>query len=255
MEPRRTGARCPRTSAIVRSDLHGDGRVRQRAIHGLEIGQVLADGGEMRVDGGPVAARDRPGQLEAVVDRAPHQRQQRFGRRPRRHERARRRPIQRDEVVRGHRRAGVIEHAPVVAEVERAADPAPWPATPPARDASASSPVTAAHAPSSCSGPRPRTNVCSGWTLKRVVCGASAASGVAPLMCAIHGPGAIDRATSAMAESGHAQQDELRVAIVEDVAALEQTGGDGGSEASAPDRREWCETLTAYLRVFRPGAG
>ena len=65
-----------------------------------------------------------------------------------------------------------------------------------------SPPVTAAYAPSSCSGPRPRTNVCSGWRPKRRTCGSSAASGVAPLTCATHGPGSIVAATSAIAPSG-----------------------------------------------------
>ena len=41
--------------------------------------------------------------------------------------------------------------------------------------------VTAAHAPSSCSGPRARVNVCSGWSENRRVCGSRAESGVAPL--------------------------------------------------------------------------
>ena len=51
-----------------------------------------------------------------------------------------------------------------------------------------SPPVIAPHAPSSCSGPRQRVNVCSGCSPKRLTCGSSAASGVAPLTCAIHGP-------------------------------------------------------------------
>ena len=68
--------------------------------------------------------------------------------------------------------------------------------------ASSVSAVTAAKAPSSCSGPRSRVNVCSGWRPKRRRCGSSAASGVAPLTCETQGPGSIAAATSAIARSG-----------------------------------------------------
>ena len=68
--------------------------------------------------------------------------------------------------------------------------------------ASSVSPATAAQAPSSCSGPRSCVNVCSGWSEKRRAWGASAASGVPPLVCAIHGPGSMPAATAAIARSG-----------------------------------------------------
>ena len=44
-------------------------------------------------------------------------------------------------------------------------------------------------------------NVCSGWTENRRSCGSSAASGVAPLTCAIHGPRSSERATPAIASN------------------------------------------------------
>ena len=70
----------------------------------------------------------------------------------------------------------------------------------------------AAQAPSSCSGPRERVNVCSGWTLKRRSCGSSAASGVAPLTCATHGPGVDRRRHVRDRRVRHAEEHELRIA-------------------------------------------
>jgi len=68
--------------------------------------------------------------------------------------------------------------------------------------ASSVSAVTAAQAPSSCSGPRAIVSVWSGWTLNRRWCGASVPSGVAPLTCAIQHPTGTLCATAAMARSG-----------------------------------------------------
>ena len=47
---------------------------REGAIHRLEIGRLPPDRVEVGFDGRVVAARDRAGELEAVVDRALHQR-------------------------------------------------------------------------------------------------------------------------------------------------------------------------------------
>ena len=72
----------------------------------------------------------------------------------------------------------------------------------PTARASSVSAVTAPQTPSSCSAPRAFENDCSGWRPKRRTCGSSAASGVAPLTCAIHGPTGVAAATSAIARSG-----------------------------------------------------
>ena len=131
----------------------------------------------MPLDRLPVAALDRAGQLEAVLDHAPHQRLERLGRRVGRLEQLAGDAAQRDEVVRGDRGARVVEGAPFVVEhegpqAERLGEPGA------VSRASSVSPVTAAQAPSSCSAPRSWVNVCSGWSEKRRTCGASAASGV-----------------------------------------------------------------------------
>jgi hypothetical protein len=67
----------------------------------------------------PVTARDRAGQLEAVVDRPAHQGREPGRRRARSLEELGRDPVQRDEVVRRDRRTGVVERTRVVCEVER----------------------------------------------------------------------------------------------------------------------------------------
>jgi hypothetical protein len=84
----------------------------------------------VRVDGRPVAARDRPGELEAVLDRPPHQRVERRGRRARSLEQGARGASERDEVVRGDRGARVVGGALVVGEregleAERPGEPEP----------------------------------------------------------------------------------------------------------------------------------
>lgn len=73
----------------------------------------------MRVDGRPVATGDRPGQLEAILDRPAHQRNERVGRRTGFLEQRRRDLVQRDEVAGGERRARVVERTQLVSELER----------------------------------------------------------------------------------------------------------------------------------------
>ena len=106
-------------------------------------------------------------------------------------EQARRGAVQRDEVVRRDRGARVVERARARRRARTAAARASRASQSPRARASSVSAVTAAHAPSSCSGPRARVKVWSGWSEKRRTCGSSAASGVAPLTCATQGPGSI----------------------------------------------------------------
>ena len=70
----------------------------------------------------------------------------------------------------------------------------------------------AAHAPSSCSGPRCRVRVCKGWTLKRRSCGSRAVSEVAPLTCATHGPMGTCCATLGDRSVRDGQQHEVGIA-------------------------------------------
>ena len=74
----------------------------------------------MALDRLPVAARNRPGQLEAVLDRPLHQRHERRRRRARRVEELGGGAVERDEVVGRDGGAGVVERAAVVGEHERA---------------------------------------------------------------------------------------------------------------------------------------
>ena len=109
--------------------------------------------------------------------------------------------------------------------------------------AASSSAVTAAQAPSSCSAPRARVKVWSGWTLKRRTCGSSAASGVAPLTCAIQGPGSIARATSRIAASGTHSSTRSAPIVPERHAAFVKPGGDRRSHAAAADDSHAVEHL------------
>jgi len=81
---------------------------------------MLANRAAVRVDGRPVAAGDRAGELELVLDRPEHQRLERPGRRAGRVEQARGRTVERDEVVRREDRARVVERPRVVRELEGA---------------------------------------------------------------------------------------------------------------------------------------
>ena len=164
-----------------------------------------------------------------------HQRLERLGRRAGRLEEQRRGALERDDVVRREHRAGVVERARGVGELERPQAEHLGEPHSLREGVLAVSAVTAAQAPSSCSGPRARVNVCSGWTLKRRSCGASAASGVAPLTCATHGPGAIAAATSAIAASGTQSRHELRLVCAHADAPLAQPSGDSRADTARPD--------------------
>jgi hypothetical protein len=72
------------------------------------------------VDGRPVAARDRAGELEPVRDRALHQGDERFGRSTCALDEVGGDAVERDEEVRRDRSARVVERALVVGEDERA---------------------------------------------------------------------------------------------------------------------------------------
>jgi hypothetical protein len=74
----------------------------------------------MRLDRLPVPPLDRPGQLEAVLDRPPHQRNECLRWRACGAEELGCDPVQGDEVVRRDRGAGVVEPPRAVGELERA---------------------------------------------------------------------------------------------------------------------------------------
>ena len=99
--------------------IHVAGGLRQRAIEPLEFRPSRLQCVQVRSDGAPVAARDRPGQFEPVVDRPADQRKQRLRRSAGVREERSRRAMQGHEVIGGERRAGMIERALVVGEVER----------------------------------------------------------------------------------------------------------------------------------------
>ena len=202
---------------------------------GSSSGRVARIASQVPLDRLPVAALDRAGQLEAVLDRPPHQRVERLGRRSRRLEQRAGRVAERDEVVGGDRGAGVVGGAILVGERERAQAEG---LGEPGRDARAprrSRPSRPPRRRRAAPAPRRRVNVCSGCTLKRRVWGASAASGVAPLTCATHGPGATYAADLADRAVGDAEEDELGLARVEREPALEQARSDRRADAAAAD--------------------
>ena len=173
--------------------LHLRCRLREHVVQRLELRLRGADRTPVRLDRLPVAALDRPGQLEAVVDRPAHQRDERFGRRAGGAEELGRDSVQRDEVVRRDRGARVVERPCVVGELERLE--AERLREPEARllEPRSVSAVTAAQAPSSCSGPRASVNVCKRMEREAARVRSSAASGVAPETCATQGPGSSSR--------------------------------------------------------------
>src|SRR6185437_15229511 len=68
---------------------------------------------------GEVAAHQRAGRLETVLDGAPHERLERLGWRAGSRYEARRDVVQGDQVARSDRGAGVVERAVGVGELER----------------------------------------------------------------------------------------------------------------------------------------
>ena len=127
---------------------------------------------------------------------------ERLRRRAGRLEERRRGAVDRDEEARRERRARVVERLRLVGEVERLQPEGLGELAGDRARLVGLGRRPRAQAPSSCSGPRRRVNVCSGWRLKRRSCGASAASRVAPLTCATQGPARSPRATSAIAGRG-----------------------------------------------------
>ena len=112
----------PATRAIARTIFmsRAPASRRRASRRGARAPALLADRRAVRVDRRPVAARDRPGQLEAVLDRAAHQRLERLRRGAGRVEEQRRRALKRDDVVRREDGARVVERARRVGEIERA---------------------------------------------------------------------------------------------------------------------------------------
>ena len=98
---------------------HGERRLRQRAVERLELGLPLPDRGQVRVHRRPVAAGDRAGELEAVLDRARHQRHEPGRRRAGKLEQGGRGLVERDQVAAREHRSRVVEDAPFVGELER----------------------------------------------------------------------------------------------------------------------------------------
>ena len=190
----------------------GDDHARLLAVSAVSVasasyassssGRLGRDRHAMTLDRRPVAALDRAGELEVVLDHAPHEWLERLLGHVRRSEQPAGGATERHEVVRRHRGARVVERAMLVGEDERSQPERLGELDRHASAPRGDSPVTAAQAPSSCSGPRSCVKVCSGCSENRRRCGSSEASGLPPLTCATHGPGASSDATSAIARSG-----------------------------------------------------
>src|SRR4051794_21096346 len=92
--------------------------LHERVVGAFEAGSL--ERGAVAVDGCPVTACDRARQLEAVLDRARHQRHERLRRCARFVEEPGGGAVERDEEVGCDRRARVVGGAPVVPELEGA---------------------------------------------------------------------------------------------------------------------------------------
>src|SRR5207248_6652848 len=93
-------------------------RARQHVVQGLELRSGSANRLPVSLDGRPVTALDRPRQLEAVVDRPPHERNERFGGSAGGAEQLSGDLVKRDEVVRRDRSARVVERPDFVRQLE-----------------------------------------------------------------------------------------------------------------------------------------
>ena len=120
-DPRRAAGRLERPRASPRSCVASSRRtrLRQRPVERLELGRPLPDRGHVRVHRRPVAAGDRAGELEAVLDRARHQRHEPGRRRAGKLQQGGRGPLERDQVAAREHRSRVVEDAPFVGELER----------------------------------------------------------------------------------------------------------------------------------------
>ena len=224
-------ARAPRRSCGRRSRPR---RLRQRQVQRARARAPRRGSPRSGVDGRPVAARDRAGQLEAVLDRARHQRHERLRRRAgaleqrgRRRGAASRGSSTRSRRPRGRGRAPSRRARTAAGRaVSASAKPAARASSLSARDRSpgAVELLRAAR----------RVNVCSGWRPKRRTCGSSAASGVAPLTWATHGPGSTSLRALRDRAVGDAEQHELGVVARLDP-PLREPGADRRADPAGAD--------------------
>ena len=196
---------------------------------------------EVALDGLPVPTGERPGELEVVVHRPAHEREERLGRRPGLLEELRCGPVERDEEALGHDCGRVVDEARPRPRAERAEAKQVGEVESRRRGRRRLLPLTAAQAPSSCSGPRWRTKVWSGCRLKRRTCGSSASRVRAPLVWAIHGSDRNRRRDLVDDPVGNAEDDEVGVADLQ-LATGQASGqrlgeprGEGGADASRAD--------------------
>ena len=106
------------TSAGSRPAIAG-GRRGENEVELLELRALGADDREVPLDRLPVAAGDRPRELEVRVHDAADEGIERLGRSTRRFEQRSRGRAERHEVVRGHRCSGVVRGARIVGQIER----------------------------------------------------------------------------------------------------------------------------------------
>ncbi len=112
------GAGAGRASPIVRATIIAARRLGERVVERART-RAARQRRAVAFHRRRVAAQDRAGRLEVVLDRPRHQRQEGLRRRPGLGEQAARRPGERHEEVRGDRAPRVVERPPVVGEHER----------------------------------------------------------------------------------------------------------------------------------------
>ena len=202
----RAPTRAARTSTMVRSVLTAgpprgrrppvDDRERRAGERDVQLGQRRIEAlqrGQVRLDGGRVAAGDGPGRPhrgaggDRVLERAARQRRQDRGRVVDGQD-----PAgggeQRHEVVRREHAGDVGEGAHVLGQRHRPQPQRTGAARAANAAAASSAPVVNALTPSSCAAPPSRSMLCAGCSTNRRGDGPRAASGVAPETCPTHWP-------------------------------------------------------------------
>ena len=230
----------PVNAAVVAArPVRGESRL---PVHGTAVRareHAAAERRNMRLNRLPVAARDWPRQFEAVVDDTLHERKESLGRRAREFKHLHGGGVQRHEIVRCDRGARHDTRPALFAERKRKS---------PVRERASChgvrrffSPVMAAHAPSSCSGPRPGT-----IDLKWMETESLRVRGQRPERCRaarVGDPRSRCNRTCDVGDSGvgYTEENEIRASVNELMAPVGQTRGDRTaytSVADDPDRLE-----------------
>ena len=213
----------------------------------------------MALDRLPVSAGDRPGELEVVLHRPAHEREERLGRRAGLLDEIGRRPVKRDEEALSHHRGRVVDETVLVVELE---GPEPKQAGEPKAALRGLAGLSAADGrPGAVEllGPAVPDERLQRMEAEAAVCGSSASSVRAPLVCAIQGPAGIAAATSGTARSG-TQRTTSSASRVSSSRPVSRVGSDSESRAAtavptrpAPTTQADVNSISGSSSVGIPG--